>query len=143
MLQRYTLVTLFLHHITLLLHPYYTMIHPCNIFVASLLHYVIPLKHFCCILIIPCYTPVTLLLHPYNTFAVSLLYLLQAPVMLIFIAIFTCLPSCINLSNINLYTLRMHIKKSLSTELQLSITLKILHAADTPSNPGRFLVHVD
>ena len=27
----------------------------------------------------------------------------KAPVMLIFIAIFTCLPSCINLSNINIY----------------------------------------
>ena len=26
----------------------------------------------------------------------------KAPVMLIFIAIFTCLPSCINLSNINI-----------------------------------------
>ena len=27
----------------------------------------------------------------------------KAPVMLVFIAIFTCLPSCINLSNIYLY----------------------------------------
>ena len=37
----------------------------------------------------------------------------------------------------------LHIKKSLSTELQLSITLEILHAADTLSNPERFLVHVN
>ena len=32
---------------------------------------------------------------------------------------------------LNLYTWRMHIKKSLSTELQLSIILEIIFAADT------------
>ena len=32
----------------------------------------------------------------------------KAPVMLIFIAIFTCLPSCINLSNIDLYPIFGH-----------------------------------
>ena len=68
----------------LLLQPYYMLYHY-STFVASLCYSVIPLKHFCCILITPLYTFVTLFLHPYqtvlhlqlqlcDTFAASLLY---------------------------------------------------------------------
>ena len=40
----------------------------------------------------------------------------KAPVMLIFIAIFTCLPSCINLSNIGLYSYLRN-KRNLKTSI--------------------------
>ena len=72
-----TFVKYLLNHVTALhpcnsfIHPYYTMLHPYNTFATSLSNHVTPLWHFCYILIIPCYTLVTLLLHPSSTFAAS------------------------------------------------------------------------
>ena len=64
LLNHVTALQSYITFVTSFVDPYYTMLHPCNTFVSSLLNHV---PHFCCTLIIPCYTPVTLLLYPYYT----------------------------------------------------------------------------
>ena len=91
-----TLITFILNHVTALhpcntfLHPYYTMLHPYNTFATSFSNHVTPLWQFCCILIIPCYTLVTLLLHPCNTFAASLFHHVHCGILSVFDIVAFC-----------------------------------------------------
>ena len=63
------------------MYPYYTMLHPYNTFATSLSNHVTPLWNFCRILIIPCFTLVTLLWHPCNNFTASLFHHLHCGIL--------------------------------------------------------------
>ena len=104
------------HRTKLLLLNHVTALHSSNTFCASFLNYFTPLYTFCCILIITCYTPVTLLSHPCNTFAVSLLHHLHCGILSVFVIVAFC-PDTIGRQNWDFFVIPSpsnHLKYSLA-----------------------------